>query len=283
MTQEELDKREQRSKELQVFKVNDNKYFVESSKKQISYKVLLQNGQFTCTCGDFANNSQKDEKFKCKHILAIENGNGNIKSIANKKPKLDERWITRIRHKEFVLYSGLLDVAHQIGLKSINVELIQFPTKDNGYEAICRAITHSKDGQMFVDFGDANPKNTNSLVANHILRVAATRAKARTLRDMTNIGMTCMEELGGDEVSQNTSKKPQETHKQDNKDTKSNPPANNGKPSSAQINAIKNLAYRRGLNDKDIEKLCEEKLNTAFHQITSDQASRFIKNLQQSA
>ena len=63
-------------------------------------------------------------------------------------------------------------------------------------EAICRAVVESKDGEEFTEIGDANPKNVNKQIAEHVLRMAATRAKARALRDFTNIGMTCLEELG---------------------------------------------------------------------------------------
>ena len=52
------------------------------------------------------------------------------------------------------------------------------------------------DGKKFSDIGDANPQNCNSKVARHLIRMASTRAKARAFRDMDNIGMTALEELG---------------------------------------------------------------------------------------
>ena len=119
----------------------------------------------------------------------------------NQRPKLEERFIINLKGRDFVVYAGLLDLAHQKGLQGITVEAVQFPTKENGLEAIAKAIVESKTGEVFVELGDANPKNTNQMVVNHILRMAATRAKARALRDFTNIGMTCLEELGDmDEV-----------------------------------------------------------------------------------
>jgi hypothetical protein len=114
---------------------------------------------------------------------------------------LDERFITTIQGRDFCLYSGLLDLGHQKGIQMIQVDVVQFPTKENGFEAICKATVESKDGQTFIECGDANPKNVNPKISGHILRMAATRAKARALRDFTNIGMTCLEELGDlDEV-----------------------------------------------------------------------------------
>jgi hypothetical protein len=72
-------------------------------------------------------------------------------------PKLDERWITKIEGKEFVKYPGLLDLAHQHGLSSIEVDIVQMPTKENGNFAVCRATVMSKIGETFTDIGDANP------------------------------------------------------------------------------------------------------------------------------
>jgi hypothetical protein len=131
------------------------------------------------------------------------NGNGNIRNIEvtqNQSPKLDDRFIIEIKRKdtvkEFVLYAGLLDLAHQKGIRKMLVEAIQYPTKDNKQEAICKATVESNDGEIFTELADANPLNVNRMVVEHMLRVAATRAKARALRDFTNIGMTCLEELG---------------------------------------------------------------------------------------
>ncbi len=109
---------------------------------------------------------------------------------------MDERFIKNIEGKDFVLYAGLLDLAHQKGLAKMQVEILQYPGTDNGHMAIVRAQAESKLGELFVDVGDANPTNCNAKVAKHLLRMASTRAKARALRDFTNIGMTCLEELG---------------------------------------------------------------------------------------
>jgi len=127
-----------------------------------------------------------------------------------KEPKLNDKFIMNIKGKDFVLYSGLLDLAHQRGINSIHVEPVQYPNKDNGMEAICKAVVISSDGQEFTEIGDANPRNVNSMIREHILRMSATRAKARALRDLSNIGMTCLEELGDLEqiIGGNQSSKP---------------------------------------------------------------------------
>lgn len=300
MTAVELLKRDERSADLQVFKASDSDYFVESSKGKISYKVILNNGHRACSCGDFANNIQKNPDFVCKHILAVMNANGNAQklTILKNKPKLDDRFITNLKGKDFVLYSGLLDLGHQHGLSSLEVELIQVPAADNGMEAICKATAVTNNGQVFTDFGDANPKNCNKLIANHIIRMASTRAKARVLRDMSNIGMTALEEIGGEEEvsvqpaikAEPKSKAKAKTQqpvkakqaKEVDKTEQSEP--QNGKPSSAQINAIKNLAYRRGLSDEDIDKLAKDRMQIpSLQDLSADQAGKFIKLLQQAA
>jgi len=76
-----------------------------------------------------------------------------------------------------VLYNGLIDLAHQKGLLKLEVEVIQYPTSENGNEAVCRAIAETKYGERFSDIGDASVKNCNKMIASHIIRMASTRAK----------------------------------------------------------------------------------------------------------
>ena len=132
----------------------------------------------------------------CRSSTAYLNGEvqkGHI--LERARPRLDERWITKIEGREFVKYPGLLDLGHQKGIAAIEVELLQLPANENDYTAVCKATVVSKIGESFIDLGDANPNNCSAKVAKHILRMATTRAIARALRSFTNIGMTCLEEL----------------------------------------------------------------------------------------
>lgn len=237
------------------------------------------------------------------------------------KPKLDDRFIKSIKGKEFVLYAGLLDLAHQIGLQSIRVETVQYPTKDNGLEAICIAHVESKDGEDFVEIADANPNNVAPLVKQHVLRMAATRAKARALRDMTNIGMTCLEELGEFDETENQketnhsskrtprkTQKPQkktesdnggnnspavqktagkntQEKKEENQKKESSPDSASDRPkmSAAQKKAILNLAHRRGLSEDELTEMSIKAFNVNFEYLDSSSASVFIRDLQQAA
>ena len=203
MKSNDIAKRNGKSNGMKVFRIQDGQFYVESAEGKICYKVIVSNGTKACSCADYTTRIDNDGTFLCKHILAVINGNGNIKNIAvvnDQPPKLDDRFIIEIKRKdttkEFVLYAGLLDLAHQKGIKRMIVDPIQYPTKDNKMEAICKATVESKDGDIFVEIADANPLNVNRMVVEHMLRVSATRAKARALRDFTNIGMTCLEELG---------------------------------------------------------------------------------------
>ncbi|HZY56282.1 MAG TPA: hypothetical protein VFE09_00635 [Rubrobacteraceae bacterium] len=112
----------------------------------------------------------------------------------------DEFLITR-QGKQYVLFAGLLDEAHSRGLSSIDTELVQAPTEENGRVAICKARIEMEDGRTFSGIGDASPENVGRNIVPHIIRMAETRAKARALRDAVNVGAVALEELAdGDDA-----------------------------------------------------------------------------------
>jgi len=197
----ELQKRSEKSQNLRVIQVDETWFYVESDEGKICYKVCYAaEDQYSCTCGDFARGIKNDQNFKCKHVLAVMScvPNGDQEKaqfLERRKPKLDERFITTIENKDFVLYAGLLDLAHQKGILKIDVEPLQLPAADNGHMAICKATVLSKSGEVYSDVGDATPQNCHPRVAKHLLRMASTRAIARALRSMTNVGMTALEEI----------------------------------------------------------------------------------------
>ena len=118
-------------------------------------------------------------------------------AIQQTQHAVDSRFIQRIGDKDFVTFTGLLDLAHRQGLKGVDTALIQAPGEANAYMAIVKASVTTDKGN-FTGIGDATPKNVNSRIAPHIVRMAETRAVARALRLACNIGMCSVEELGGD-------------------------------------------------------------------------------------
>ncbi|MCF6461739.1 hypothetical protein [Clostridium sp. Cult3] len=115
---------------------------------------------------------------------------------------INEKFIINLQGKSYVTYEGLLDLAHQNNLKSLEVELIQIPTKENNMTAICKATATTED-KIYTDIGDASPQSVNNAIVPHLIRMASTRAKARVLRDLTNVGMTAVEEISyNDNVSE---------------------------------------------------------------------------------
>jgi hypothetical protein len=200
MTTTQIQKRNGKSQRLKVIKAGEGYFAVESTEGKIFYTVsIADNGTTSCSCADFIRNHKNDDSFRCKHILAVQDCDGVYEEsllLDRKQPKLDGRFIKNISGRDFCLYAGLLDYAHQKGLLKLECSILQYPNEVNGHEAICTAVAEAKNGEVFVDIGDANSKNTNKMIAPHIIRMASTRAKARCLRDLCNIGMTCLEELG---------------------------------------------------------------------------------------
>lgn len=109
--------------------------------------------------------------------------------------RIDKRYIVNRQGKDVALYAGLLDLAHRTGLKGIRTQLVQAPTPANGQTAIVWAEVTMEHG-TFSGIGDASPDNVGRMVALHTIRMAETRAKARSLRDALNVGGVSLEELG---------------------------------------------------------------------------------------
>jgi hypothetical protein len=335
MTPQEMQKRNGKALQLRVIQVDTGSFYVESGDGKVAYKCLVTDEKELCTCLDYQKNAPTDPNFRCKHLMAVLNcapeGAEKKAFLKKRQPKLDERFIKNIEGKDFVLYAGLLDLANQKGMVSLEVEILQFPTKENGNMAICRAMAESKLGETFSDIGDADPTNCNYKVAKHLLRIASTRGKARCLRDFTNIGMTCLEELGDlNEVLDDNSKvvsigtrgstqnknetsesngepktKPetsaapdqgkgnqaqrakapeaQKAQNPQNGNGTSSEPKTVAKMSEAQKRAIYNLSRRRGISVEELKKLAMEGYNVALEELSSPDASKFIRQLQQSA
>jgi hypothetical protein len=108
---------------------------------------------------------------------------------------LQKEFLVERQGRQFALYAGLLDLAHQEGLRAITTELVQPPTDGNGQTAVCRAVVVTEKG-TFTGLGDASPTNVTRQMLPHLLRLAETRAKARALRDAVNVGVAAVEELG---------------------------------------------------------------------------------------
>ncbi len=154
---------------------------------------------------------------------------------------IDERFIIQLQGKNFVTYEGLLDQAHQQGLEAIQVDIVQLPGQENDMTAVCRATAKAGD-RVFTDFGDASPASVGQNLVPHILRMASTRAKARALRDLTNIGITAIEEL---DVGNREDLYP-ETGQKKTDGRKQTAMPENSPPTKKQMETIKDLS--RSLN-----------------------------------
>lgn len=100
--------------------------------------------------------------------------------------------IIRLNGKEYVTHAGLLQLAHDAGLHSIEAAVVYSDHGGNHY--IVKAVAVGDRG-TYTAHGDASPQNTKLKTAT--LRMAETRAISRALRLYLGIGMTSAEELPG--------------------------------------------------------------------------------------
>ena len=164
---------------------------------------------------------------------------------------LNKEFIVNLQGKNFVTYNGLIDLAHQMELKSITTEIIQFPNDENNNQCIVKAVATTFNEQVFEGYGDADPSNVNRMIAKHLIRMAETRAKARALRDLTNVGMTAFEELGGEED-----------------DKSANTPMNNKALSEGQVKRLFAIGYSKGIDANTVKAQVKAKFKKDVAELT---------------
>lgn len=199
--------------------------------------------------------------------------------------KIDEKFIVNLQGKEFVTYEGLLDLAHQNGLKSITTELIQIPSKENNNTCIVHAKVMTENGE-FHGIGDANPSNVNSFISKHLIRMAETRAKARALRDLTNVGMIAVEELGDEEEdkpmnrSNDNKKASTMTANKPKTDKEKQAIADNSLATDKQLNFIYRLAKDKNYSSEEMKNYIKSVYKKdSSKALTKKEASEIIEML----
>lgn len=174
-----------------------------------------------------------------------------------------------VGEKQFVVYAGLLALAHELGLERISTEIVQMPDETNGMTAVLRAVVQGRRG-AFSGVGDASPSNVNRKVVRHLIRVAETRAKARALRDYANVGLVALEELG-DEEAEAVDSRPSNVARL---------PARGPQPmSDAQRRALWRKALNLGFEGRDAFAFLSERLGCDPNEATREQASRLLDAL----
>lgn len=181
----------------------------------------------------------------------------------------------RLVETEAVLYKGLLHFCKERGIRKLSARLVQSPSQDNKCVAICESelhITSDKDPNVietYYEIGDASPANVNKMIVPHLIRMAATRAKARAMRDALDIGMVSAEELAEDVFSapqpNGASHKPTEQVLAENnlkQELNNEPMTGNGKATPVQIKElfalVNDVFQKKGDNAKRmIRNMCK--------------------------
>lgn len=111
-------------------------------------------------------------------------------------------YITLKLGKPFILFTGLTWLLHHNsqGRFSVDTDIVQLPSDADDTAIVKATVSIFNENGMKVasssGIGDANKRNVSSGVAQHVLRMAETRAVARALRILVNAGLTALEELG---------------------------------------------------------------------------------------
>lgn len=115
-----------------------------------------------------------------------------------------QKFSVNIKGKDTIKLEGLTALGHEKGMWKFETEIIQFPSDQNGWTAICKTtiggydwdpVTEKVREVVYSDIGDANQANCGKMVAASYIRMASTRSQARALRKYTNVDMVCSSEI----------------------------------------------------------------------------------------
>lgn len=105
---------------------------------------------------------------------------------------------------EAIKVDGLIALAHEKGIKSMETSIVQYPSQENQWTCIAETkvigydwnpITDKVEEVVYKDFADANPNNCTAMTKSSYIRMASTRSVGRALRKYTNIDMVCSDEI----------------------------------------------------------------------------------------
>jgi hypothetical protein len=197
----------------QVLQMDDGAWEVESV--SVPGKQYHINGT-GCPCEDA---SYRAPQGRCKHVLGVFLARKALALMAtppqpetpavevqDEAPEpepeppaavqgIDPRYVVSLHGKDYILYSGLVALAHQRGLRSLKAEFITVTET----MALAKAEAVFADGRVFQEASDSAPNNVGKQVRPHWPRMALVRAKARCLRDALNVSACSVEELGADD------------------------------------------------------------------------------------
>ena len=195
-------------------------------------------------------------------------------------PKINQSKVVNIRGKDVATYEAALDYAHQCGIMSLSVGLIQFPNESNGNTAISLAELMTEDGRVFRDIGDANPNNVPRGCAESFIRMSSSRAKSRVISDAYNIKSILDDSYRNIDISRNDKAVDAEFFVMDQNQQSTQKQALNGggsKPLSAkQSELIYSLAERKGA---DAHSLAMQMFGKSVQELQGSEANELIQSL----
>lgn len=173
-----------------------------------------------------------------------------------------EKHLISIHGNDIPTFSGMVNIAHQLGLQSIDTIPLQLPTSDNGNTAIFKSTVTLKSGLSCSAIGDATPENVPPACRNSFIRIASTRATSRAIGLACNVGNLDFET---ESMNENVI----DVEYRDSSTSSSNQPVHTNPVSQRQ------LSYIHGLSD-NAEQIAMEKFGKNLNSLTTTEAHELI-------